>query len=230
MGKSTHRRLTYANVTATLALLFSMSGGALAANHYLINSTRQINPRVLRALTNHTAADTALFNRLAPTASVAKAGVATTADSAGTAGSAITAGSATNAANATNATNAAHATVADNATTVDGSSVRWLLVNPSGTIVSQSGGFTVSAHPAAGDYVIDAGSPVTGHALMVSNGLAGDSAFRGMPVAGLCGPGGEALNCEALLTGADNGTHIFVGTTTIANNAQADHSFYLMLF
>jgi hypothetical protein len=227
MGKSTHRRLTYANVTATLALLFSMSGGALAANHYLINSTRQINPRVLRALTNHTAADTALFNRLATTASVAKAGVATTADSAGTAGSAITAGSATSAANATNA---AHATIADNATTVDGSSVRWLLVNPSGTIVSQSGGFTMSAHPAAGDYVIDAGSPVLGHALIVNNGLAGDSAFRGMPVAGPCGPAGEALNCEALLTGADNGTHIFVGTTTIANNAQADHSFYLLLF
>ena len=44
------RRLNYANVTATLALLFAMSGGALAANHYLINSTKQINPKVLRAL------------------------------------------------------------------------------------------------------------------------------------------------------------------------------------
>ena len=37
-------RLTYANVAATLALVFSMTGGALAAKHYLINSTRQINP------------------------------------------------------------------------------------------------------------------------------------------------------------------------------------------
>jgi hypothetical protein len=44
------RHLTYANVTATLALLFAMSGGALAASHYLINSTRQINPKVLRHL------------------------------------------------------------------------------------------------------------------------------------------------------------------------------------
>jgi hypothetical protein len=43
-------RLSYANVTATLALVLSMSGGALAANHYLINSTRQINPRVLKRL------------------------------------------------------------------------------------------------------------------------------------------------------------------------------------
>src|ERR1039458_3419482 len=45
------RGLSYANVTATLALVFSMSGGALAANSYLINSTKQINPNVLKRLT-----------------------------------------------------------------------------------------------------------------------------------------------------------------------------------
>jgi hypothetical protein len=39
------RRLNYANVTATLALFFAMSGGALAARHYLINSTKLINPK-----------------------------------------------------------------------------------------------------------------------------------------------------------------------------------------
>jgi hypothetical protein len=44
------RRLSYANVVATLALVFAMSGGALAANHYLINSTKQINPKVLKSL------------------------------------------------------------------------------------------------------------------------------------------------------------------------------------
>lgn len=44
------RRLSYANVTATLALVFAMSGGALAANHYLINSTKQINPKVIKSL------------------------------------------------------------------------------------------------------------------------------------------------------------------------------------
>ena len=44
------RRISYANVTATLALVLSMSGGALAAKHYLVNSTRQISPKVLRQL------------------------------------------------------------------------------------------------------------------------------------------------------------------------------------
>jgi hypothetical protein len=43
-------RLTYANITATLALVFAMSGGAVAATHYLLTSTRQISPRVLAAL------------------------------------------------------------------------------------------------------------------------------------------------------------------------------------
>lgn len=44
------RRGTYANVTATTALVLAMAGGAYAANHYLINSTRQISPRVLKQL------------------------------------------------------------------------------------------------------------------------------------------------------------------------------------
>jgi hypothetical protein len=48
--KPVRRHLSYANIVATLALLFAMSGGALAAKHYLINSTKQINPKVLKKL------------------------------------------------------------------------------------------------------------------------------------------------------------------------------------
>ncbi len=44
------RHLSYANVASTLALVLAMSGGALAATHYLINSSKQINPKVLREL------------------------------------------------------------------------------------------------------------------------------------------------------------------------------------
>jgi Collagen triple helix repeat (20 copies) len=46
----THKRFTYANVVATLALVFAMSGGAIAANHYLITSTKQISPKVIKKL------------------------------------------------------------------------------------------------------------------------------------------------------------------------------------
>jgi hypothetical protein len=44
------RRFNYASVTATLALVFAMSGGALAASHYVITSTKQLSPKVLKAL------------------------------------------------------------------------------------------------------------------------------------------------------------------------------------
>jgi hypothetical protein len=44
------RRFSYASVAATLALVFAMSGGALAARHYLITSTKQISPKVLKSL------------------------------------------------------------------------------------------------------------------------------------------------------------------------------------
>jgi hypothetical protein len=42
--------ITYANVTVTVALVFAMSGGAYAAKHYLITSTTQISPKVLKQL------------------------------------------------------------------------------------------------------------------------------------------------------------------------------------
>jgi hypothetical protein len=50
MLKKVRKRFTYANLAATLALVFAMSGGAYAANHYLISSTKQISPKVLKAL------------------------------------------------------------------------------------------------------------------------------------------------------------------------------------
>jgi hypothetical protein len=42
--------MTYANVVATLALIFAMTGSAVAATHYLITSSKQISPKVLKEL------------------------------------------------------------------------------------------------------------------------------------------------------------------------------------
>jgi hypothetical protein len=54
MLSSIRRHITYANLAATMALVFAMGGSAMAASHYLINSTRQIRPSVLRALRGRT--------------------------------------------------------------------------------------------------------------------------------------------------------------------------------
>ncbi len=44
------KRITFANVVLTLALVFVMTGGAYAAKRYLITSTKQISPSVLKSL------------------------------------------------------------------------------------------------------------------------------------------------------------------------------------
>jgi hypothetical protein len=50
MFSTIRRRMTYANIAATLALVFAMSGGAYAASRVLITSTGQIKPSVLKQL------------------------------------------------------------------------------------------------------------------------------------------------------------------------------------
>jgi hypothetical protein len=50
MIKFLKKRLSYANVAMTLALVFAMTGGAYAASKYVITSTKQISPKVLKSL------------------------------------------------------------------------------------------------------------------------------------------------------------------------------------
>jgi Collagen triple helix repeat (20 copies) len=50
-------RVSPTTVIAVLALIFAMTGGAYAANKYLITSTKQISPKVLRALKGNAGAN-----------------------------------------------------------------------------------------------------------------------------------------------------------------------------
>jgi len=47
---SIRRHLSYANIVATMALVLAMGGSAIAPNHYLITSTKQIKSSVLKKL------------------------------------------------------------------------------------------------------------------------------------------------------------------------------------
>src|SRR6202046_332514 len=44
------KRITYTNIAMTVALVFAMTGGAYAAKRYVITSTKQISPAVLKSL------------------------------------------------------------------------------------------------------------------------------------------------------------------------------------
>jgi hypothetical protein len=50
MFSTIRKRLTYTNVALTLALVFTITGGAYAASKYVITSTKQIKPSVLAQL------------------------------------------------------------------------------------------------------------------------------------------------------------------------------------
>ena len=50
MFSGIRKRFTYANVALTATLVFAMSGGAYAASRYVITSTKQISPKVLKTL------------------------------------------------------------------------------------------------------------------------------------------------------------------------------------
>jgi hypothetical protein len=54
MRTALRRHLSYANVVATMALVFAMGGTAIATKHYLISSTKQIKPSVLKKLDGKT--------------------------------------------------------------------------------------------------------------------------------------------------------------------------------
>ncbi len=51
---SVRKHLSYANVMATVAIVFAMGGSAIAANHYLITTTKEFKPSVLKALKGNT--------------------------------------------------------------------------------------------------------------------------------------------------------------------------------
>jgi hypothetical protein len=67
------KRFTYANVAVTLALVFAMSGGAYAASRYVITSTKQISPKVLKSLRGNVGANGAQ-GPAGPTGSAGPAG------------------------------------------------------------------------------------------------------------------------------------------------------------
>ena len=81
MLSSLRKRVTFARVLMTVAAVFAMTGGAYAAGKYVITSTKQISPKVLKQLKGKTGA-------AGPTGATGPAGPAGPTGPAGASGSA----------------------------------------------------------------------------------------------------------------------------------------------
>jgi hypothetical protein len=91
-----------------------------------------------------------------------------------------------------------------------------------GAILAQPGGISLASKPFPGEYILEFGSPVTGHAIFVTPSNR-DNSFIGSFAAAPCGGGAQGYpNCA----GQPN-TRLHVGMFNAANNGTADHSFYV---
>lgn len=96
-------------------------------------------------------------------------------------------------------------------------------MRPDGGIVAQSGGISLAAKPTAGRYILNFGSAVTGKLILANGGVANDSGFRGVVIAGPCGGGTEGIACAT----ANDANHVFVYSAGTDNVTATDHAFYV---
>lgn len=222
--------VSYANVVSTLALLFALSGSALAAKQAFFNG-KNIKPRSIPAnrIKKHSLTGTEIdVRKLGSIPRAVSAGHATTADSA------ASSVHADNADNALNATQAATSTTANDARQLGGlaptafqSRIRWALVREDGTIVSQSGGIT-STRQSAGVYVFGLGEAVGAKSLLATPDPSFTSTARIDISAAPCGtnPSAGEVDCGA---GFDDGQHVLAeAADSFASTAgNQDEGFYI---
>jgi hypothetical protein len=101
--------------------------------------------------------------------------------------------------------------------------VKWALVKGDATVITQSGGITVTSH-SAGTYILDFSSGAINTKLIVASPAqaGGDTGARGAVSAGPCGGTPEGGVCSA----GNDTFHVRVLTYDAAGVA-ADHAFYV---
>lgn len=106
------------------------------------------------------------------------------------------------------------------------SRVRWAEVEGNGAIDAQSGGVTVS-HSFAGEYYVDFGSPVAGHAISATmEWRSGLGLSSGNILVGRCGGGTGGIFCVQ----SNNTNTVYVQTANNTNTATADRAFTVIAY
>ena len=209
MRRSLLKRPSPGLVLACVALFVALGGGAYAAT----SSDKKTDKKIAKK------AAKSYFNGHITGASVSHAD---------TAGSANSASSATNANNATNASK-----LGGQPASAYAGATTWALVRADGTIDSQSGGISVSAHTSgAGSYFLNIGRDVSHDPILVTvnYGNFADTFYVGSQVtAAPCGgTSTDPVRTSCTATGTNDSGHVFVKTTD-QTGAPADRPFYIVI-
>jgi len=206
--KPVRARLTYANVIATLALFIALGAtSAFAASQLAKNS---VGAKQLKA----NAVTSAKIKNKAVTA--AKLNLATL-------------GTVPSASHAADASTADTATDASQLGGIPASGYQergmWALVSSSGTLLQQSGGISLQAHPLSGSYFLAFPRQIFGKAMVVSTTMAGSGPANAYAQATVCGnAGASSVLCGY---GADTTSEALVETYVAGSEEEA--SFYILV-
>jgi hypothetical protein len=107
-----------------------------------------------------------------------------------------------------------------------GSAARWALVGVDGNVVAQAAGLNVVVTHTNGDYWVNFGSPVTGHAVLATSAVRdADKGSRGPTVVTICGGPPEGSSCLQ----SNNTSTVYVATEDATNGPPESHAFYVVV-
>jgi hypothetical protein len=207
-------------VVALIALFVALSGVAVAGvtlSNNTVRSNNIVNGQVKNAdLATNSVGKLKIKNNAVDSAKIADGAVAD-ADIAGVAGAKVT-GTVANAAAAANA---------DKLDNLDSTQLkpRWAIVATDGTIIAQSGGFSMTTS-GGGGFWINAGAPVNARPIHATQRFG----LGGMIQTAACGngAGGGADTVTCLAAGSNNVNHLYVETKDITGTLAA-RSFYVSI-
>jgi hypothetical protein len=215
--KKLGERLTYANVMATIAVFIALGGTSYAISKLPKNSvgSKQLKKNAVKAaeIAKNAVGNTEIKRGAVTTDKVPDRALT---------GSKLAAGAVTT-------SNLADAAVTKSKLASD-AAIKWVLVQPDGTVAAQSGGIRVTTGEFPGQYVIDFGSPTAGHAIVVSSAAATDVSYRGVVLAVPCTGGPPEASVGQKCPGIDNSpTRALVYTFASNNETPQAHAFYATL-
>ncbi len=124
------------------------------------------------------------------------------------------------------------ATGAKGPTGASGAAAKWVLVGRDGNFVAGSSPTISIVQTGAGQYYVNFGSAVTGHAISVTSAFRnGDLNFRGTVIAAICGNTSTSSPADTITCPFNNNTStVFVSVTNFDNVTQENHAFYIAVF